>query len=333
MSDTTHAILGYDHYYHMLSDSVRMDAYRRAVIATVQQGDVVVDLGAGLGVLGLWALKAGAAKVYAIEKTNAVQLAQEIAEANGLADKIEFIQQNSLDVELPEKADLLVSETLGSFAIDENTLPFTFDARDRFLADDGAMIPGRLDLYAAPIEAPNVYDKIDFWRHIPDIDFKTAFDLFSSKIMIEPLALEQLMATAAPVASIDLTTETDPTFHKQAFFAMRQGGTVHGVTGWFTAHLTPDIAISTAPDQPQTHWKQAVFPFRDPVNVIKGDVLDWSVQVTPREPGSDETRLSYRYRCTQLANEPGAVDGARRKIHNAPCPCGSGRKFCECCLR
>jgi len=120
MTDSNLAQIGYDNYYQMLSDKVRMDAYRQAIFKTVKPGDVVVDMGAGTGLLGIWALQAGAKKVYAIEKTSAIELARDIARANNCLHKIEFIQKNSVDVELPEKADVLISETLGSFGIDES---------------------------------------------------------------------------------------------------------------------------------------------------------------------------------------------------------------------
>ena len=175
--DQSLAQQGYEHYYGMLADKVRMQAYRDAIFKTVRSGDVVVDLGAGTSLLSIWAIQAGASKVYAIEKTNAIELAKEIAKANHCLDKIEFINKNSMDVELPEKANVLISETLGSFGIDENTLQFTIDARNRFLQQGGIILPQSLELFVAPVEDKNTYDKLDFWRQIPDINFSPAFNL------------------------------------------------------------------------------------------------------------------------------------------------------------
>ncbi len=72
MPDTSHAILGYEHYHQMLADPVRMDGFREAIFATVKPEDIVVDLGSGTSILSFWALQAGAKKVYAIEKTEAI---------------------------------------------------------------------------------------------------------------------------------------------------------------------------------------------------------------------------------------------------------------------
>lgn len=332
MPDSQHAILGYDHYHQMLGDPIRMQAFREAIFAVIKPGDIVVDLGAGTGVLSLWALQAGAKKVYAIEKTEAVHLAKEIAAANGLKDKIEFINKNSMDVTLPERADVLISETLGSFGVDENTLQFTCDARKRFLTEGGRMIPQELELFVAPLEDSSIYDKLDFWRHIPDLDFSPAFDLFTKKIMVEQVSADKLLTNPISLASIDLRTLSDGAFEAHTFINIKKQGVIHGVAGWFSLALTDEITISTAPDAPLSHWKQAVFPFRDPIEVSEGDIMDWTVTLGVREENSDNTQIAYHYRCSQIAQESDP-EAAATSIKNSPCPCGSGKNFKACCLK
>ncbi len=46
-----------------VSDAHRLAIYRRAMVAVVKPGDVVLDLGAGTGILGVLACQAGAARV------------------------------------------------------------------------------------------------------------------------------------------------------------------------------------------------------------------------------------------------------------------------------
>lgn len=331
MTDTNLAQLGYENYHQMLSDKIRMDAYREAIFKSVKPGDVVVDLGAGTGLLGIWALRAGAAKVYAIEKTDAIHLAKEIARANGCLDKMEFVNRNSMDVELPERANVVVSETLGSFGIDENALQFINDARERFLVDGGILIPESIELFSAPVEDAESYSKIDFWRQIPDVDFSPAFDLFSRKIMVESVNKEGLLSQPVSLGHIDLTRQTQEAFKTQAYIRIEKAGTIHGVAGWFRTRLREGIEITTSPDKPGTHWKQAFFPFRDPIEVIKGDVLDWNLSVSAKETDSDDTKISYHYRCTQLGNETQGLEN-REVGRNDPCPCGSGKKYKRCCL-
>lgn len=332
MNESNLAQVGYQNYYQMLSDKVRMDAFREAIFKTVKPGDVVVDMGAGTGLLGIWALQAGASKVYAIEKTDAVNLAKEVARANNCLDKIEFINKNSLDVELPERANVLISETLGSFGIDENTIQFTNDARNRFLADGGTLIPQMIELFVAPVDDIKTYNKIDFWRHIPDIDFSPAFDLFSKKIMVESVNRKGLLSRQVNIGCIDLTKQVDNNFQARNYIHIEKAGTIHGVAGWFRTILCDDIEIVTSPGKPETHWKQAFFPFRDSIEVVVGDVLDWSVSVGGKEVDSDDTEISYEYRCTQLKNEQPQAEKANIG-RNDKCPCGSGKKYKKCCMR
>ena len=111
----------FDDYRDMLADDVRMSAYAAAIERVVKPGDIVIDLGAGLGILSFLAVKAGAARVYAIEKGDAIELARQVAAHNGLDDRIEFVASNSNDVlasQLERPADVLLSETLGSFAVE-----------------------------------------------------------------------------------------------------------------------------------------------------------------------------------------------------------------------
>lgn len=334
MAETNLAQLGYEHYHQMLSDKIRMDAYRKAIYKNVKPGDIVVDLGSGTGILSIWAIKAGAAKVYAIEKTEAINLAREIARVNDCLDKIEFINENSMQVTLPEKADILISETLGSFAIDENTLEFTNDARERFLKKDALMIPQSIDLFIAPVEDKETYNKIDFWRKLPDINFSPAFELFSKKIMVESVRTKGLLASPAKIGSIDLTKPVEKLFTARVYMQMKKTGQLHGVAGWFRTRLCTGIEIDTSPESPTTHWKQAFFPFQNPIDVIKNDVLDWSVTIGSKEQHSDDSRISYEYRCTQLKDEPEhtAQQALNQKTgRNAPCPCGSGKKYKKCC--
>ena len=306
MTESNLAQIGYENYYQMLSDKVRMNAYRDAIFKSVKSGDVVVDLGAGTGLLGIWAIQAGASKVYAIEKTDAINLAKEVAKANNCLNKIEFINENSIDVELPERVNVIISETLGSFGIDENTVQFINDARDRFLMDDGIIIPQSIKLFVAPIDDVETYNKIDFWRNIPDIDFTPAFELFSKKIMVESVSRNGLLSKPVNIGSIDFFSPIDPDFKSRTYIQIEKPGLIHGVAGWFSAVLCDGVEIITSPYNDETHWKQAFFPFTEVVEVVKGDVLDWTVSVGAKEFNSDDTHISYEYRCTQLKNEKAA---------------------------
>ena len=91
MNETNFA--GLSEHEEMLSDTVRVDAYHRGIHGNVQPGDVVVDLGTGTGLLAMMASRAGAARVYAVEHSDFIDVARDIAQHNGF-DNIEFVQAN-----------------------------------------------------------------------------------------------------------------------------------------------------------------------------------------------------------------------------------------------
>ena len=122
----------------MIQDRVRTDAFRAAIDTVVRPGDVVLDIGAGTGILSMFAARAGAARVYAVEQTSIAVLAQELVAANGLSDVIEVIQGDVVEIEPPEQVDVIVSEWLGGFGIDEGMLVPVIAARDRWLKRAGS---------------------------------------------------------------------------------------------------------------------------------------------------------------------------------------------------
>jgi protein arginine N-methyltransferase 1 len=102
-----------DEHRQFLCDRARLRVFERAIAAAVRPGDVVIDLGAGTGVLGLLACRAGAARVYAIENSGMIEVARALAHANGLGDRVIFVRAHSSEAHLPEHADVLVADLIG----------------------------------------------------------------------------------------------------------------------------------------------------------------------------------------------------------------------------
>src|SRR4030081_3870688 len=82
-------------YADMIADRERFGAYSEVIAQTVRPGHAVLEIGCGPGVFALLAGRAGARRVYAIESEDVVHFARQLAAANGLADRIEFIQGDS----------------------------------------------------------------------------------------------------------------------------------------------------------------------------------------------------------------------------------------------
>ena len=139
----------------MLHDRRRTESFLAAVREIVRPGDVVVDVGAGTGMLAIAAAQAGAARVYAVERTSIIQFAKLNIRQNGLQDRITPVAGWSMDVELPERADVLVSEIIGNDPFDEKVVEVTADARMRLLKPDARMVPQTITIFALPLTVPD----------------------------------------------------------------------------------------------------------------------------------------------------------------------------------
>jgi predicted RNA methylase len=151
----------------MIRDRVRTGAFRRAINVVVGPGDIVLDVGAGSGILSVFAARAGAARVYAVERTPIAALAEQLAAANEVADTVTVIHGDVMDIELPEQVDVIVSEWLGGFGIDEGMLAPVIAARDRWLKAGGVMIPHSVMAWAALVHDRDLADTIEFLREDP----------------------------------------------------------------------------------------------------------------------------------------------------------------------
>src|ERR1700722_2202928 len=127
-------------YGEMIADQVRVEAYAQALRKTVKPGNVVLDIGTGPGIFAVLACKLGARRVYAVEPDEIIQVGREVAAANGCADRIVFIEEMSTAINLPEKADVIVSDLRGVLPLFQVHIPSIIDARARFLAPAGKMI-------------------------------------------------------------------------------------------------------------------------------------------------------------------------------------------------
>jgi len=265
-------------YKLMMEDKVRMDAYHRA-IRRVCPGQIVCEIGVGLGPLSLMALHAGAKRVYGIElDAEALNAATEVIRANGFGpDRFVPLVGLSTQVALPEPVDVLLSETLDSMGIGENTARYMSDARERLLKPNGIMLPARLDCYAA-LATPQTYQtERRFWTE--DL---TAYGLRYDAVMTQVRSIKHTIA----IEEDDLHSawqcwqqndfaiqKTSPSLATLALEVLRPGE-VHGLALAFDAVLCEEVNIRNFPGDPQTHWLQGFAPFpQGPIQVQAGGLV------------------------------------------------------------
>ena len=153
-----------DEHLGYVSDTVRLKAYRAALARTVREGARVADLGCGTGVLGLMALEAGAARVFAIDASEMIDAARASFARAGFRGRAAFFDTHSMRTELPERVDLVVCDQIGYLGFDAGIVPSFADAARRFLKPGGTLVPARLKIFAAAVESAECYRPVAAWE-------------------------------------------------------------------------------------------------------------------------------------------------------------------------
>lgn len=271
----------------MIYDEHRVNAYRRAIERTVKRGDVVVDVGTGTGILSFLCLRAGAARVHAIDRSPVINWARQLAEANGMADQIIFHQCDSRDANIDEKADVIVSELIGHIAFEEGMVESISDAMKRFLKPNGSLIPESVTLYAAPVSEREVYKScIDGWKPAYGIDYAIMREQAVAASYITEINERDLFARHQPIFAVDFRRDKQVEVYVERKFEIYRDGVINGVAFWFDSTLLDKVHLSSGP-WTKTHWKQCFTPLSRPREVLAGELLDISFSMTLCQRRSD----------------------------------------------
>ena len=254
-------------YGDMIADQVRRQAYLDAMRQAIQPGCTVLEIGTGPGVFALHAAQLGARKVYAVEPDDVIQIGRQLAVANGLSDRVEFVQGLSTDLELPEKVDVVLSDLRGLLPLFRNHLDSVIDARQRLLQPGGALIPRQDSLWVSVVAAEDLYSKFSQgWReHGLDLDLSLPLDLVTNTVRKARFAARDCLVEPQRWALLDYRTITsNSSFAGGARWVASRAGRSHGLAIWFDTKLTDDIGFSNAPGRPELIYGRAFFPFPQP---------------------------------------------------------------------
>lgn len=282
-------ILGHE---GMLQDSVRCDAFRRAIEEAVTPGCTVLDVGAGTGILSLFAAQAGAGTVYAVERTGIANLARRIIAENGFSDRVHVLRDDMEAIELPGMVDVIVSEWLGGYALDENLLPIVVLARDRWLKPGGRLIPRAVTSLIAPAYDSLLQQDIDFWRSDPyglDLSEIGRVRARQSDIARHGLKEGQILCAPRAMWEVDGVTcsweDANRPFEVRLELTAERDGQFNVLAAWFDAKLSDNVVLSNGPGEPDTHWGRSIFPVGRVVDLTKGTRVDIHFSHEPRGKG------------------------------------------------
>jgi type I protein arginine methyltransferase len=321
----------------MVGDRVRTGSYEQALARAVRPGSVVLDIGTGSGIMALYACRYGARKVYAIEPDEAIHVGRALAAANGLSDRIEFIQGLSTEVTLPEKADLIVSDLRGLIPVVYPHLNSILDARERHLAEGGVLIPRADTLWLAPVQAEREFSRIVTpWRAAaPELDMEVAVRAAVNDWGRLRQPYEEMIGEPQPWARLDYATVVDPSVRGTVEWRMEEPTRGHGVIGWFDAELTEGVGFSTDPRAEERIYGTAFFPWPEEISFEAGDRLIVRMHAKQIAEGYDwiwETRVErtdgtvFTHRQGTLGAQVQSLDRLRKLSHSYRAVAGeSGR--------
>ena len=272
----------------MIYDEERVTQYQKAIEETVKKGDIVVDVGAGTGLLSFLCVKAGAARVHAIERSTIIRQAERLADANGLAGRITFHATDSRTANIGERADVIVSELIGHMVFEEGMVEALIDAKKRFAKPRASILPKRVTLYAAPVIEEETYSSsIECWnRKAWGMDFSIMREEAVSTSYLVDIAPSSLLARPEPVFKVDFSLESEKSFKKEIEFTLERSSSMNGLAFWFDADLSDAVLLPSSP-WTSTHWKQCFVPFSTPAETEAGSRLVTGVELSLRNRAAD----------------------------------------------
>ncbi|TMW67142.1 hypothetical protein Poli38472_012258 [Pythium oligandrum] len=260
-------------------DNFKYDQYEKAIVKALaatpeDKESVVMVVGAGRGPLVRCALRAAVTanrktRMYAVEKNPNAVITLRNLKISEKWDNVKIIASDMRHWAAHEKADIMVSELLGSFG-DNELSPECLDGAQAFLKEDGVSIPCKYTSFMAPIMSSKLWNDVkalDGLKH-----FETPYVVRLHNIYS--------IAPSQPCFVFEHPKFDIPRIDNRRFlemtFTAEESAVVHGFAGYFDSVLYEDVTLSI---HPPTHsdgmfsWFPIYFPLREPVSVAKGEEM------------------------------------------------------------
>ncbi|KAK9682146.1 hypothetical protein RND81_10G053500 [Saponaria officinalis] len=285
----------------MLSDKIRTDAYQQAIMKnpTLLNGAAVLDVGCGTGILSLFAAKAGASRVIAVDASEKMaSVATKIAKDNGLlcgentergngqpAGVIEVVHGMIEDLDKsiliePHSIDILVSEWMGYCLLYETMLSSVLYARDRWLKPGGAILPDTATMFAAGFGRGCT--SLPFWENVYGFNMSSVGNELVKDAaefpIVDVVDSNDIITETAVLKNFDLATMTAEMMDFTSSIELQSKSCkttkptwCYGIVLWFDTGFTSRFCkempanLSTSPYIPKTHWSQTILTFKEPV--------------------------------------------------------------------
>ena len=267
-------------HFAMMDHHKRNEAYEAAIRRGVR-GKRVLDIGTGSGLLALRAARAGAAKVTACEAVPLIgKMAREIIARNGYQDCITVVPKASMDMtvprDMPERAQVLITETFASGLITEGVLPTVEHAHQHLLTPDATVIPASASVMGYLAGGPALEGML-FVDRISGFDL-SQFNAFAPSMLATALdqAPHDALSDDVELMRFDLRDRTFPSGEANLALTATRPGVCVGIVQWIRLQLDAHTRFENRPaaDTPfNEHWTHIIHRFPRLVRVAPGDVV------------------------------------------------------------
>lgn len=273
----------YSHFsihHAMLSDKVRTESYRDAIIKNSPSftNKDVLDLGCGTGILSLFASQSGAKNVYAVDQSEIIYNAMEIAQVNKVKN-INFIKGRAEDIEMPfKKVDIIISEWMGYFLFFEGMLDSVIYSRKNYLNEGGLLLPNRCTISIVGYGNEERYKNfIKFFEDVYGYNMNCMSKNILRESHVEKCEGKYVLTKPNVICNLDIMTcELNYSNFSYDFnLEVIKDSQMTSIVGYFDTFfdLPEKVSFSTSPDATTTHWQQVVFYLDQPVDVKTGEVI------------------------------------------------------------
>jgi len=237
-----------DFHFAMMNDHGRNQFYLDSLKKVITKDSLVVEVGTGSGLLAMICAQLGAKHVTAIEANRSLaELARHNMRRNGFEERVTILNKMSTDVtatDLPHgRADILVSEILGTLMLSESALEYMEDARIRLLKPKNTHVIPEYGLQSVTLVQCPKLDTITTARTWNGLDFSgfnalkdTVTLFFTKQIGCRFNTLDYTnMSDRLPILSVDFSKDKHGKYPKEKRFRTRvkKSGTIHAaVFSW-----------------------------------------------------------------------------------------------------
>ncbi len=230
---------GTDFPYMCLKDRVRTEAFRQAIEAVIRPGDVVVDAGAGTGILSFFAAASGAGRVYAVEiDPLLVDGLRTSIGLNELDDVVKVVPGNVLDADLPEEVDVYVGELIDTGLLDEMQVEVVNALRARgVIGPASRLIPSRYTTFAELVTVDDTFYGFHIAAPKHEWPFYANPDPTWCETAITPLTSREA------VAQVDFGRPIDPTISRLVRLTGTSDGVANAIRLSGECQLAPGVSL------------------------------------------------------------------------------------------